>query len=179
MNISAFSAWPDTSTAAAPAAPVASVGVDYRVAPIATSANDGISASAAFCGTVVTGYSRVASAPARGFLVHHFCSSPTKARSMDENQIVDGLSLKAWKAIFRPGMPEFSATSFVFTRESKDLVRIAFGNSGPRISLTQMREPVYTHAVTLTPEIAVDLAGMLLKFCARPEDDPCGSSADL
>jgi hypothetical protein len=98
---------------------------------------------------------------------------------MDEDQIVDGLSLKVWKTIFRPGMPEFAATSFVFSRESKDFVRIAFGNSGPRIDPAGSREPVYTHAVTLSPELAVDLAGMLLKFYAQPEGSRSESSADL
>lgn len=98
---------------------------------------------------------------------------------MDEDQIVDGLSLKTWQAIFRPSMPEFAATSFYFTRESKDFVRIAFGNSGPKVSPTGPREPVYTHAVTLTPELAVDLAGLLLKFYAQPKDERTSSSAEL
>jgi hypothetical protein len=90
---------------------------------------------------------------------------------MDENQIVDGLSLKVWQAAFRPGMAEFAATSFIFTREAKDLVRIAFGNNGPRVDATGAREPVYTHAVILTPEMAVDLAGMLLKHYAAPVEE--------
>lgn len=98
---------------------------------------------------------------------------------MDENQLVDGLSLKVWKAIFRPGIPEFVATSFVFTRESKDLVRIAFGNGGPPVGPEGPREPVYTHAVTLTPELAVDLAGMLLKFYAQPDGEHSSSSPEL
>lgn len=98
---------------------------------------------------------------------------------MDEDQIVDGLALKVWRAAFRPGIPEFAATSFIFTTESKGFVRIAFGNSGPRVSQTGPREPVYTHAVTLTPELAVDLAGKLLKFYAQPDGERSSSSAEL
>ncbi|WP_210162820.1 hypothetical protein [Kaistia adipata] len=98
---------------------------------------------------------------------------------MDENQIVNGLSLKVWKAIFRPGMPEFAATSFSFTPESHDLVRIAFGNGGPAVGPEGLREPVYTHALTLTPELAVDLAGMLLKHYAQPEGERSSPSAVL
>ena len=94
---------------------------------------------------------------------------------MDENQIVDGLPLRAWQAIFRPGMAEFAATTFVFTRESNDFVRIAFGNTGPRVDAAG----VYTHAVTLTPEMAVDLAGMLLKHFAEPTGQRSSSSAEL
>jgi hypothetical protein len=89
---------------------------------------------------------------------------------MDENQIVEGLSLKTWKAVFRPGMHEFAATTFTFTPEAHNFVRIAFGNGGPRVDAAGLREPVYTHAVTLTPELAVDLAGMLLKHFAKPDD---------
>lgn len=98
---------------------------------------------------------------------------------MDEDQIVNGLQIKVWKAIFRPGMPEFAATSFYFTRESKDFVRIAFGNSGPTVSQTGLREPVFTNAVTLTPELAVDLASMLLKFFGQPDGERSASSAEL
>lgn len=98
---------------------------------------------------------------------------------MDENQIVDGLSLRVWQAVFRPGMAEFAATTFVFTRESNDFVRIAFGNAGPRIDAAGGREPVYTHAVTITPEMAVDLAGLLLKHFAEPTSQRSSSSAEL
>jgi len=98
---------------------------------------------------------------------------------MDEDQIVGGLSLKVWKAAFRPGMPEFAATSFVFTRESEDFVRIAFGNGGPQLGPTGGREAVFTHAVTLSPRVAVDLAGMLLKLCAQAEGERSASSGEL
>lgn len=89
---------------------------------------------------------------------------------MDENQIVDGLPLKTWQAIFRPGISEFAASVFSFTPEAKGLVRIAFGNGGPPVGPTGSREPVYTHAVTLTPEVAVELAGLLLKHFAQPKE---------
>ena len=98
---------------------------------------------------------------------------------MDENQIVGGMPLKVWQAVFRPGMPEFAATTFYFTQESKDFVRIAFGNGGPVVGPDGRREPVYTHAVTLTPELAVDLAGLLLKFYGQREGERSSSSAEL
>lgn len=97
---------------------------------------------------------------------------------MDEDQIVDGLPIRVWQAIFRPGMAEFAATTFVFTRESKDFIRIAFGNSGPWVDTTGGREPVYTHALTLTPEMAVDLAGLLLKHFAEPTGERSSSSTE-
>jgi hypothetical protein len=89
---------------------------------------------------------------------------------MDEDQLVDGLSIKTWKAMFRPGMHEYAATIFTFSGEAPNLVRVAFGNGGPHVNASGPREPVYTHAVTLTPELAVDLAGVLLKHFAKPDD---------
>jgi len=90
---------------------------------------------------------------------------------MNDDQVVDGLPLGAWAAMFRPGMYEFAATQFTFTAEGPDLIRIAFGNSGPRVDTSGRRVPVYTHAVTLPPQIAVDLAGLILKHYAKPDKD--------
>jgi hypothetical protein len=89
---------------------------------------------------------------------------------MNPSQLVDGLTLKQWDATFRPGIVEFAATTFVFTREASNLVRVAFGNHGPHTTLDGGREPVFTHAVMLPPEVAVDLAGLLLKHFAEPEE---------
>ena len=89
---------------------------------------------------------------------------------MAEESKIEGLSVEQWDELFRPGMPEFAATSFRFTRESHDMVRIAFGNSGPIRTSAGNREPRYTHAVLLSPALAVDLAGLLLKFYAEPQD---------
>lgn len=98
---------------------------------------------------------------------------------MDENQNVHGLPLKTWAAMFRPGMHEFASTYFTFSRESSNLVRIAFGNNGPHLSENGPREPVFTHAVTLPSETAVQLAHFLLKFYGEPETDRSVSSAQL
>ena len=98
---------------------------------------------------------------------------------MEQSKLVDGLPLEQWEASFRPGMPEFAATTFTFTAESTGLVRIAFANGGPRLSESGPRKPVYTHAVTLPPEVAVDLAGLLLKFFAEPTDDRSSTSGQL
>jgi hypothetical protein len=98
---------------------------------------------------------------------------------MDDEKIVNGLSLRQWSDLFRAGMPEYAATSVRFTRESEDFVRIAFGNTGPVRAEGGSREPVYTHAVMLSPSLAVDLAGLLLKFYGEPEADKSGTSGQL
>lgn len=89
----------------------------------------------------------------------------------DTSQVVQGLTLAQWDAAFRPGMPEFSAANFVFSQEAQEQVRIAFCNQGPVINTQGDRAPVYTHAVTLPPSIAVALAHVLLEHYAKPADD--------
>ena len=81
-----------------------------------------------------------------------------------------GLKLETWEAAFRPGMPEFAASTFAFSGETESQVRIAFGNAGPFVSEVE-RKQVFTHAVTLPPSLAVDLARVLLEHYARPKDD--------
>ncbi|MDB5317827.1 MAG: hypothetical protein JWO26_2428 [Rhodospirillales bacterium] len=88
-----------------------------------------------------------------------------------EAELVWGLSLAEWQAVFRPGMPEFAAHKFVFTSEEPGrLLRIAFGNQGPPVDSQGTRSAIYTHAVTLTPDSAIALAHMLLKHIAQPDD---------
>jgi len=98
---------------------------------------------------------------------------------MEQDQVVQGLTLKQWGAAFRPGIVEFAATNFVFTREATNLVRIAFGNNGPVTSQEGRREQMFTHAVMLPPEVAVQLAGMLLKLVAEPGNQQSKTSAEL
>jgi hypothetical protein len=95
---------------------------------------------------------------------------------MEKPDLVHGWPLSTWSAAFRPGMPEFAATTFFFTWEAAEQVRIAFGNRGPFVDANGTRLPVYTHAVTLTPETAVDLARQLLKRYASPIADRPGTS---
>lgn len=97
----------------------------------------------------------------------------------DKSQVVQGLTLAQWEAAFRPGMPEFSATNFAFSQEAQEQVRIAFGNQGPVINTEGERSPVYTHAVTLPPNIAVALARVLLEHYAKPTDDPSKPTAPV
>lgn len=87
---------------------------------------------------------------------------------MSDEDVVSGLKLKDWKHAFRPGMPEFAASTFIFSAEADNLLRIAFGNQGPYVNTNGDRESVYTHAVTLSPETAVNLARLLLKQYAEP-----------
>ncbi|KFX63367.1 hypothetical protein [Paraburkholderia fungorum] len=89
----------------------------------------------------------------------------------DKSRVVNGLTLAQWEAMFRPGMPEFAASTFVFSGETEGQVRIAFGNQGPFVSESE-RVPVFTHAVTLSPSVAVELARVLIQHFAKPADDP-------
>lgn len=87
---------------------------------------------------------------------------------MDDESLVHGIPVKEWRQGFRPDMPEFAATRFLFTTESNSLVRIAFGNAGPFVDASGKRDAVFSHAVTLAPETAVELARALLKSFAEP-----------
>jgi len=88
----------------------------------------------------------------------------------DKSKVVNNLTLAQWAAAFRPGMPEFTASTFVFSKETEAQVRIAFGNHGPYINESQ-REEVFTVALTLPAPIAVELARTLLDIYANPKDD--------
>jgi len=98
---------------------------------------------------------------------------------MSEPEQAYGLPLADWAALFRPGIEEFAASSFRFTRESTHLVRIAFGNGGPYIDSAGNRQPVYTHAVTLPPELALQLADQLMKHYAAPEVTKGSTGSDV
>ncbi|MFS8976866.1 hypothetical protein PO002_20545 [Cupriavidus necator] len=96
----------------------------------------------------------------------------------DKSQVVHGLSLAQWEAAFRPGMPEFAASTFVFSGETEGQIRIAFGNQGAYVTNSQ-RVPAYTHAVTLSPSVAVELARVLIEHFAKPADDPKKPIAEI
>lgn len=91
--------------------------------------------------------------------------------SEDDASKFSDIPLSQWDQSFRAGMAEYAATSYLFTKEAPNLLRIAFGNSGPYINSSGIREPRYTHAVTLTPEIAVDLAQKIIMHYAKPSSD--------
>ncbi|MBF4557188.1 hypothetical protein H7698_13975 [Pseudomonas sp. p50] len=94
----------------------------------------------------------------------------------DKLKIVQGLSLAQWEALFRPGIQEFAASTFMFSGETNEQVRIGFGNSGPYTGEGE-RSPVFTHAVTLSPSVAAELARVLLEHFAKPTDDPSKPTA--
>ena len=98
---------------------------------------------------------------------------------LNETEVVNGLPLQQWSAIFRPNMPEYAASNFCFTREDHEQVRLVFGNQGPVIDPTGKRQPTYTHAVTLTPALAVEMARLLLKFYAEPSSMKSETSAEV
>jgi len=83
-----------------------------------------------------------------------------------------GISMKQWEAAFRPGMNEFAASNFVIAAEADGAIRIAFGNSGPYINDQGSRTPVYNSSVTISANLAIELARLILKFYARPDNDP-------
>ena len=79
-----------------------------------------------------------------------------------------GISLVQWDESFRTGMAEYAATVFSYTMEDNLLMRIAFGNGGPFIDADGQRAPRYTHAVTLPPTVALDLAQKIIASYAKP-----------
>ncbi|MFG1379494.1 hypothetical protein [Xanthobacter autotrophicus] len=92
---------------------------------------------------------------------------------MSENDIskFNDIPLTQWDQSFRVGMAEYAAITYIFTTEGPNLLRIAFGNAGPFIDSSGNREPRYTHAVTLTPETALDLAQKIIMHYAKPSND--------
>jgi hypothetical protein len=81
---------------------------------------------------------------------------------------VFGVSAEEWQSAYRPGIHEFSALKVVIKREG-DLVRIAFGNNGPPLNEKGLNGcPVYTHAVTMTPALALVLSKLLRDLIAAP-----------
>lgn len=95
----------------------------------------------------------------------------------DLENSINGLPLETWEACYRPGMHEFAAATWVYTAEGQDTVRLAFGNCGPWKSANS-RIPVFTHAVTISASVAVELAHALLKHFAAPLDDRPRSSGE-
>jgi hypothetical protein len=86
----------------------------------------------------------------------------------DSSKKVYGVPLEEWKAAYQIGIQEFSALRFVIKREA-GLIRIAFGNNGPPVNEQGLNGcPVYTHAVTLTPELALQLTQKLRDLIASP-----------
>ena len=90
----------------------------------------------------------------------------------EKEEVVGGLTLSQWEAMFRPGIDEFAAAGFTFSPGVESEVRIAFCNQGPVVNSKGERSPVYTHAVTLPQFVAVDLARLLIEHYAKPADDP-------
>lgn len=83
----------------------------------------------------------------------------------------NGIAVGDWEQAFRPGMPEYAATSFIYTPEGRDLIRVAFGNHGPVIDAHGNRSPRYTHAVTLPPDVALDLAQKIISLYGNPKGE--------
>lgn len=79
-----------------------------------------------------------------------------------------GVSREEWQAAYRSGISEFAATRVVVRTEG-GLVRIAFGNAGPPVDEAGgTGSPVYSHAVMLTPGLAVELSRLLRDLLAQP-----------
>jgi hypothetical protein len=89
---------------------------------------------------------------------------------VDLSATVYGIAAEEWQSAYRLGMQEFSAAKWLLHREgSGGLVRIAFGNGGPPINEQGQRGcAVYTHAVTMTEAMALDLVRKLRDFLASP-----------
>jgi hypothetical protein len=83
-----------------------------------------------------------------------------------ESAKVYGLSPEEWQAGFRPGIQEFAAFRYLISREN-GLIRIAFGNNGPFLDEQGARGcAVYSHAVSMTPVLALELSKSLRDLIA-------------
>jgi hypothetical protein len=90
----------------------------------------------------------------------------------DQSANVYGVSVEEWQAAYKLGIQEFSALRVVIKRES-DLIRIAFGNNGPPLNEQGLNGcPVYTHAVMMTPGLALTLSKLLRDLIASPAPKP-------
>ncbi|CAN1721399.1 protein of unknown function [Hyphomicrobium sp. 1Nfss2.1] len=79
---------------------------------------------------------------------------------------VYGVTVEEWKAAYQQGIVEFAALRWLLYRES-GIVRIAFGHNGPPTDEAGSRgTPVFTHALILTEEGAVNLANSILAVVA-------------
>jgi hypothetical protein len=85
----------------------------------------------------------------------------------NEKSLINGLTAEIWEACYRPGMPEFAATTWVYTVESAETLRLVFGNLGPYKD-DGSRTPVFTNAITIPATVAVPLAEAILKHYASP-----------
>jgi hypothetical protein len=84
---------------------------------------------------------------------------------------VYGVSRKEWEAAFRPGIQEFAALKFAIMNQ-QGLLRIAFGMPGPPLDEKGNRgDAIYTHAVSMTPELALELSKILRNLIAAPQRD--------
>jgi len=94
----------------------------------------------------------------------------------DATANVYGVSAEEWQSAYRPGIHEFSALRVIVKRDGGgDLVRIAFGNNGPPLNEQGLNGcPVYTHAVTMTPALAVVLSKLLRDLVASPAANQTG-----
>ena len=93
----------------------------------------------------------------------------------NETESYAGVTLQNWESAFGSNIIEFAATQVVFTREDQDQIRVAFGNRGPFTDTTGKRDsPRYTHAVTLPPKLAVELAQLILQNYAQVAPDQSG-----
>jgi hypothetical protein len=81
---------------------------------------------------------------------------------------VFGVSVEEWQSAYRLGIQEFAAHRFVIKREG-DLIRVGFGNPGPPLDEKgQHGCAVYTHAVTMSPTLALELSRTLRDIIAGP-----------
>jgi hypothetical protein len=90
---------------------------------------------------------------------------------------IQGMTLDFWQSIYRPGMPEFAGSSWAYTVESDDTIRLAFGNLGPYNEKGE-RSPVFTTAVTIPAAAAVNLAEALLKHFGTAKASRPATSAE-
>jgi hypothetical protein len=78
-----------------------------------------------------------------------------------------GISLEEWASAYRPEVHEFYVSRFVFVKDG-GLVRVALGRHGPPINAEGAKGPaVYSHAITMTEAVALELSKQLRDIIAR------------
>lgn len=87
------------------------------------------------------------------------------------NNEVFGVSAAEWEAAYDRRVQEFAAHRYMVMRDD-GLIRIAFGLNGPPTDEAGGRGPsVFTHAVSMTPALALVMARGLTDLLAQPETE--------
>lgn len=81
---------------------------------------------------------------------------------MSEENLIYGVTQAEWDAAYDSDVVDFVANNFLLKRDGLGFVRVAFGRLGAPIDESGKTRPIkYTHAVTVTEHIALEMARIL------------------